>query len=860
MKTLLLALVSVFAVSTAATAIYPTILKLRTPSGSQGGSTSWSVAGNEKWLLVGDVGNSSNVMDAGAVNVYDAKTGKLLRQIFASDAASGDDFGSSVAISGNIAVIGAYSSAGNKPGAAYVMDVSTGKQLFKLTPSDGVNGDVFGFTVAVHGTRALVGAVNHQSFRGAVYVFDISTGSELRKIAADDAADEDYFGYSLALNGHLALIGAPYVDDPVTDAGAVYVYDISSGTKLHRMLASSTESRVGANLGTSVAITGHHGLSGSPLYHSSRGSVHAFDLRTGTQVKMLQAADAAASSEFGSSVAIQGQTVLVGSKADDGDFSNEGSAYLFDLASGSQLQKLGVSDPHSQMRLGMVAAFAGSSFAVGSANAQDDASTKGACYLFTGFSAPLPLQVLAKKSDYVTDVGEAVFSSFSALQINADGETFIQSKLSGSGTTGGKNISLHSTLSGTHDQVLRTGLELDSDEYATAFSYPQLQHAGRAVFQMKLKGSLITSANDMMLVGENGSSFTMLLQESNTLSAGGFTGQVIKSLGAQASSTTDQLVSVFSSLTADSTADSAVILHNIASNVVADSVREGAASPFALINYGQVTNRVSMTGSDALLSAALSGDTAQNAVVLRLGISGPDVVAARKGDAAPGTTGFFSSFIGEGSNTLNQPIIRASLSGVSSATNEGLWANRGASLGLVAQKGTQVTGLDTGVLFSSFIRAWMLPTDRVLFLAKLKGTGVKTSNDCALFLALPDGSLHLMMREGDTLLTDKALRSGRSAKWMSMRQMPRMPSSPRSLMPLHLPTKRCLSEMQISVPHQAGRNCCVRGWSCAKAAIKAYSAAPRRLARLRCYCPPRVPASAAVDWVEPSQVTEWQCS
>jgi hypothetical protein len=121
---------------------------------------------------------------------------------------------------------------------------------------------------------------------------------------------------------------------------------------------------------------------------------------------------------------------------------------------------------------------------------------------------------------------------------------------------------------------------------------------------------------------------------------------------------------------------------------------------------------------------------------------------ARKGDAAPGTSGFFSSFIGEGSNTMNQPIIRASLSGVSSSVNEGLWANRAAALSLVAQEGSQVTGLDTGVLFSSFVRAWMLPTDLVLFQAKVKGKDVTSGNDQCLFLALPDGTLHLLLREG----------------------------------------------------------------------------------------------------------------
>jgi hypothetical protein len=741
MKIRTLALLIHLALCATASSITPTLQRLYSPSSS--GSFGWCLAGHENWLLVGNPSDTANTLGSGSVSVFSPTTGKMLRQLFAAD----EDFGYSVAVRGSTAIVGAPNTAGTGPGAAYVMDVSTGKQLFKLTATDGVTGDFFGGAVAIHGDRILVSSVKRNNQRGAVYVFDATTGLQLLKLEADDAANGDEFGYSIALNGNLALIGAIGVDDPVSNAGAAYVYDITAGTKLRRMLATSTEIRTSAKLGTAVAISGRYGLVGSPGYHASRGSVHVFDLLTGAQVSFLQPTDSSSSSEFGNSVAVSGRLALVGCHKDDDDFTNAGSAYLFDVASGSELQKIVVNELQASLLFGNKVTFAGSS--IGISNLGGTPS----CYHFSGLYAPLSFDTLAKKSDYAPGLKAGNFSSFSSLQINAEGETMVQAKLSDVPST--SSNALFNTLSGRHDLVMRTGVGAlaDDGETVTALTLPQLQHPGTTVFQLKMKGSYgavpVTSANDVLVFSDNGTTVQQLLREGDTLNVGGFTGQVIKSLGAQASSTTDQLVSVFSTLTADSTADSAVILHNIASNGVADSVREGAASPFALINYGQVTHRVSMTGSEALVSTALTGDTAQNAVVIRLGTMGPDVAVARKGDAAPGTTGFFSSFIGEGSNALNQPIIRASLSGVSSNVNEGLWANRGASLGLVAQKGTQVTGLDSGVLFSSFIRAWMLPADRVLFLAKLKGTGVKTSNDCALFLALPDGSLHAMMREGD---------------------------------------------------------------------------------------------------------------
>ena len=743
MKIRTLALLASIALASTASSITPTLQRLYSPSSQS--SFGWSLAGHENWLLVGNSTDSANTLGTGSVSVFSPTTGKLLRQLFAA----GGNFGHSVAVSGSTAVIGAPQQDGSGPGAAYVMDVSTGKTRFKLTATDGVAGDQFGSAVAMHGDRILVSSIKRNSQRGAVYVFDATTGLQRLKLEADDAANGDEFGYSIALNGNLALIGAIGVDDPASNAGAAYVYDISTGIKLHRMLASSTESRSSAKLGTAVAISGRYGLVGSPGYHASRGSVHVFDLLTGTQVSFLQPTDSSVSSEFGNALAVSGRLALVGCYKDDDAHTNAGSAYLFDAASGQELQKIVVNELESNFLFGGKVAFAGNSIGISNLGGTNT------CYLFSGLYAPLSFDTLVKKADDAAGPGFNVgaFSSFTTLQINTEGETLLQARLSGVPAT--SNNALFNTLSGRHDFVMRTGVGAlaDDGETVTALTLAQLQHPSTSVFQLKMKGSYgavpVTSANDVFVFSDNGTTIQQLLREGDTLNAGGFTGQVLKSLGAQASSTTDEFVSVFSSLTADSSADSAVILHSIASNGVADSVREGAASPFLFVNYGQVTNRVSMTGSDALVSAALTGDTSQNAVVVRLSTAGPDFVVARKGDAAPGTTGFFSSFIGEGSNALNQPILRATLSGVSSSLNEGLWANRGAALALVAQKGTQVTGLDTGVVFAGFIRAWMLPTDRVLFLAKLKGAGVKSSNDCALFLALPDGSLHVMMREGD---------------------------------------------------------------------------------------------------------------
>ncbi|MBL4591611.1 MAG: FG-GAP repeat protein, partial [Phycisphaerales bacterium] len=133
-------------------------------------------------------------------------------KITASDAAAEDFFGSSVAISGTTAIVGADrdDDAGSESGSAYIFDTTTGQEFFKLTASDAEAGDLFGFSVAISGTTAIVGAVfdrNAGSFSGSAYIFDTTTGQQLFKLTASDAAPFDRFGFSVAISGTTAIVG-----------------------------------------------------------------------------------------------------------------------------------------------------------------------------------------------------------------------------------------------------------------------------------------------------------------------------------------------------------------------------------------------------------------------------------------------------------------------------------------------------------------------------------------------------------------------------------------------------------------------------------------------------------------------------
>ena len=139
-------------------------------------------------------------------------------------------FGSSVGISGNIAIVGAPADKrdGVKSGSAHLFDVSTGQELFKLTASDAASGDQFGTSVALSGNVAIVGARKDDDGgkdSGSAYLFDVATGQELIKLTASDAAAGDRFGISVAISGNTALAGALFDDDGGFGSGSAYLFE-----------------------------------------------------------------------------------------------------------------------------------------------------------------------------------------------------------------------------------------------------------------------------------------------------------------------------------------------------------------------------------------------------------------------------------------------------------------------------------------------------------------------------------------------------------------------------------------------------------------------------------------------------------
>jgi outer membrane protein assembly factor BamB len=304
-------------------------------------------------------------------------------QFTSDDFDPGDEFAGAVAVSGNTDIVGAIGAGdmGALSGSAYLFDVATGNQLFKLFPDDAAAGYLFGASVAISGNSAIVGANGDDGGTGSAYLFDVTTGMQFAKLAASDAAANDAFGRSVAISGATAIVGAPAADG---SAGAAYLFNAITGSEIFELMA--TDASVNDTFGESVAIDGDTAVVGANGDNDGAGSSYLFDVTTGNQLFKLTGSDAAALDNFGTSVSISSGLVIVGANGNDdaGDFS--GSAYFFDADTGSQLAKLAASDAEAGDAFGSSVSASGNNFIVGAPGSGDAADTSS---VYT-FVIPLP--------------------------------------------------------------------------------------------------------------------------------------------------------------------------------------------------------------------------------------------------------------------------------------------------------------------------------------------------------------------------------------------------------------------------------------------------------------------------------------
>ena len=270
-------------------------------------------------------------------------------------------------------------------------------ELHKLIPSDAARNDTAGRNVATHSGVVVVSVVGDDDSgnnSGAAVLFDAQTGAELHKLLAPDGSAGDGLSWSVSIHSGIVVLGANGDDDLGDSSGSANVFDASSGAFLFKLLAP--DGAVQDFFGSSVATDGQYIVVGAPQDDSggmNAGSVYVFDAMTGTYVRKLSAFDGASEDRFGSSVAIDQGMVVIGSPRDDDSGLSSGSAYVYDASTGAFISKLTAGDAAGDDQFGTSVDISDGFVCVGSPNDGDNGAYSGSAYLFDA-SSGLELQKL----------------------------------------------------------------------------------------------------------------------------------------------------------------------------------------------------------------------------------------------------------------------------------------------------------------------------------------------------------------------------------------------------------------------------------------------------------------------------------
>lgn len=316
------------------------------------------------------VDDPGGVADAGTAWVFDIKTGSLIHTLSNPNPDVSDHFGFDVSFSGDLVATASHYddfSGYTNAGRAYLFNATSGALVRTLQAPVPQNDARFGFSIALDGDLVVVGedgaTVSGQAQAGRVHVFRASTGALVRTIENPTPALEDRFGVRVAISGRKIVVGA-FMDDPggVSDAGTAYVYNVDSGA----LVATLNHPAPAANdqFGLGVSIAGDLVAVAAMLDDYSgmtdAGSAFVFDANTGALVSTLQSPNAAAGNNFGNGLRIVDGRVLTGSRFETvAGVSGAGAAYILDALTGAVLASIFPPNPAENDEFAARASFSG---------------------------------------------------------------------------------------------------------------------------------------------------------------------------------------------------------------------------------------------------------------------------------------------------------------------------------------------------------------------------------------------------------------------------------------------------------------------------------------------------------------------
>jgi len=473
---------------------------------------------------------------------------ETLAKLTASDGAEDDCFGQSVSISGDYVVIGAYYDDGNgtNSGSAYLFKKPESgwidaTETAKLTASDGSGDDRFGGSVAISGDYIVIGAYRDQVsalYSGSAYLFEKPpTGwtntTETAKLTASDGAYLDYFGQSLSIAGDVVIIGALNDDDNGSESGSAYLFEkpfTGWANVFETAKFTSSDGAEDDNFGSSVSISGDYivvGASSNDGNSYQSGSAYIFEKpvtgwTNATESAKFTASDGTYSDHFGSSVSISGDYIAIGAYNAYGNINQCGSAYIFEKPSTgwtdtTETAKLIASDGAHGNYFGSSVSMSGDYAFIGAKWGDGNGSSSGSAYFFQTLPNNPPTDIILDNTSIDENILIGDFvGSFSTEDVDA-GDTHSYMLATGNGSNDVDNNKF--LIDGN---TLKTATNIDYETQNSFFIYVQTDDGDEGTFA---KSFVITvnNLNDNTPV-LNDNTFTIDENSTNSLIVGTITG------------------------------------------------------------------------------------------------------------------------------------------------------------------------------------------------------------------------------------------------------------------------------------------------------------------------------------------------
>jgi hypothetical protein len=338
-------------------------------------------------------------------------------------AASSDNFGNSLAISGNFAIIGAVNDdvgANVNQGSAIIYKYANGSWgiMQKLSDAAGDADDFFGSSVSISGNYAVVGSsgdneTSSNQGSASVYQFNGTSWVFMQKITDATGALDDHFGQSVSVSGTYIIVGAPEDDNGgIVDQGSVSIYQYNGSTRTLMEKKLDATGAADDRFGYSVSISGNYVIVGAPeddvVPNIDQGSASIFQyngVNWVLKLKITGTTGVAANDQFGHSVSISGNYAIVGAF---GFNSGMGSSIIYNYSGGSWILMQQLTDPTGASNdfFGISVAISGNYAIVGASGDFIETSPLGSSTIYTRMGAGW------QKLQFVSDPNGVPFDSF----------------------------------------------------------------------------------------------------------------------------------------------------------------------------------------------------------------------------------------------------------------------------------------------------------------------------------------------------------------------------------------------------------------------------------------------------------------